>query len=206
MRVLVVDDDEEFRATLRRLLTQGGRPVRLEEAADGEEALGAVANHAPDVVVMDLTMPRMNGVEATRRLKSHWPDLPVIILTAHDDPVYERIARAAGADGFLLKKRVGTALWPALAHFAARSDGTRPAGAIAVAGSSIDPGRAGGSAAEEIRDLPHRGSGISPIGRHPRPCYSNPQGGKAVAAGRPVHRIEVAQTPTKGGTDNGHGR
>jgi CheY-like chemotaxis protein len=86
MRVLLVDDDEEFRATLRHLLTQRGRPVQVEEAADGEEALRMVANSLPDVVLMDLTMPHMNGMEATRRLKSRWPRLPVIILTVHDDP------------------------------------------------------------------------------------------------------------------------
>jgi DNA-binding NarL/FixJ family response regulator len=63
---------------------------------------------------MDLTMPRMNGIEATRRLKMRWPDLSVLILTVHDDPLYERTARAAGADGFLLKKTAGTTLWPAL--------------------------------------------------------------------------------------------
>lgn len=156
MRVLVVDDDEEFRATLRRLLTQGGRPVQLKEAADGEEAVRAVATSPPDVVVMDLTMPRTNGVEATRRLRCHWPDLPVIILTAHDDPVYERAARAAGADGFLLKKTAGTALWPTLARFAARRDRAGTGGGAAVAGPYTARGRVGGWAAH--------GSGTYPTG------------------------------------------
>jgi DNA-binding NarL/FixJ family response regulator len=124
MRVLLVDDDEGFRATLWRLLTHGGRAVRVEEAADGEEALRIVANRRPDVVVMDLTMPRMNGIEATRRLKVRWPGLPVIILTVHDDPVYERTARAAGADGFLVKKTAGTALWPVLAALVPKGPST----------------------------------------------------------------------------------
>jgi DNA-binding NarL/FixJ family response regulator len=114
MRILLVDDDEGFRAALRHLLTQRGREVRVDEAADGEEALQRVATSRPDAVLMDLTMPRMNGIEATRRLKVRWPELPVLILTVHDDPVYERTARAAGADGFLLKKTAGTTLWPAL--------------------------------------------------------------------------------------------
>jgi DNA-binding NarL/FixJ family response regulator len=115
MRILLVDDDEAFRATLRHLLTQGRRSVQVQEAADGEQAVHMVAARPPDVVLMDLTMPRMNGIEATRRLKVRWPDLPVLILTVHDDPLYERTARAAGADGFLVKKTAGTALWPALA-------------------------------------------------------------------------------------------
>jgi two-component system response regulator DegU len=120
MHILLVDDDEGFRRTLWRLLTQEGRAVRVEEAVDGEEALRRVAARRPDVVLMDLTMPRMNGVEATRRLKSRWPDLPVIVLTVHDDPVYERTARAAGADRFLLKKTAGIALWPAIVSLAPR--------------------------------------------------------------------------------------
>jgi DNA-binding NarL/FixJ family response regulator len=114
MRILLVDDDEGFRATLSRLLTQGERAVQVEEAADGEEALRMVARRRPDVVLMDLTMPRMNGIEATRHLKTRWPDLPVLILTVHDDPLYERTARVAGADRFLVKKTAGSTLWPAL--------------------------------------------------------------------------------------------
>jgi DNA-binding NarL/FixJ family response regulator len=107
MHVLLVDDDEAFRATLRHLLTRRDHAVRVEEAADGEEALRMVAVSPPDVVLMDLTMRRMNGVEATRRLKTWCPDLPVIIPTVHHDPVYERIAMAAGADGYLLRRPRG---------------------------------------------------------------------------------------------------
>jgi DNA-binding NarL/FixJ family response regulator len=126
MRILLVDDDEGFRTALRHLLTQRGRDVRVQEAGDGEEALQRVATSRPDAVLMDLTMPRMNGIEATRRLKVRWPELPVLILTVHDDPVYERTARAAGADGFLLKKTAGTALWPALTPLVAGTCGPGP--------------------------------------------------------------------------------
>ena len=115
MRVLLVDDDAVFRATLRRLLTEGGRHVDVEEAVNGEEGLRKIDRWRPDVVLMDITMPRMNGIEATRHLKRRWRDLPVLILSGHDDSVYERTARAAGADGFLLKKMAGAILWPVLA-------------------------------------------------------------------------------------------
>lgn len=173
MRVLVVDDDDAFRATLRRLLTQEGHSVQIEEAVDGEEALRAVATRPPDVVVMDLTMPRTNGVEATRRLKARWPDLRVVILTAHDDSLYEWAARAAGADGFLLKKTAGTALWPVLARFAACWDPAGPGRAPALAGPCTAHGRVGGSVAQGIRNLPHGGSGMDPIGTHSRARYSS---------------------------------
>jgi DNA-binding NarL/FixJ family response regulator len=129
VRILLVDDDEGFRTALRHLLTQRGHEVRVEEAADGEEALHRVATRQPDAVLMDLTMPRMNGIEATRRLKVRWPELPVLILTVHGDPVYERTARAAGADGFVLKKTAGTSLWPMLVPLVSRaaSGGPEPA-------------------------------------------------------------------------------
>jgi DNA-binding NarL/FixJ family response regulator len=126
MRILLVDDDEGFRTALRHLLTQRDHEVRVDEAADGEEALQRVATRRPDAVLMDLTMPRMNGIEATRRLKVRWPELPVLILTVHDDPVYERTARAAGADAFLLKKTAGTALWPALTPLVGGTSGVGP--------------------------------------------------------------------------------
>lgn len=116
MRILLVDDDDGFRSAVLGLLIQGEGPVEVEEAADGEAAVSMASSRPPDLVLMDLTMPRVNGLEATRRLKTRWPDLPVIILTVHDDPTYERTARAAGADAFLLKKTAGTALWPAIAR------------------------------------------------------------------------------------------
>jgi DNA-binding NarL/FixJ family response regulator len=148
MRILLVDDDEGFRATLRQLLTQGGRSVQVQEAGDGEQAVQMVAARPPDVVLMDLTMPRVNGIEATRRLKVRWPALPVLILTVHDDPVYERTARAAGADGFLLKKTAGTALWPALA-------------------SLVPPGRPLVTDPPEIGRPRARGDSPEPLGNRP---------------------------------------
>jgi DNA-binding NarL/FixJ family response regulator len=160
MRILLVDDDEGFRATLWRLLTRGGRAVRVEEAADGEEALSIVANRRPDIVVMDLTMPRMNGLQATRRLKVRWPDLPVLILTVHDDPVYERTARAAGADGFLVKKTAGTALWPALT-------------ALVPKGASTGCERASCSARPPVTE-PSRPGRPGPRGDSPRPLGDQP--------------------------------
>jgi DNA-binding NarL/FixJ family response regulator len=143
MRILLVDDDEGFRTALRHLLTQGRHEVRVEEAADGEEALQRVATRRPDAVLMDLTMPRMNGIEATRRLKARWPELPIVILTVHDDPVYERTARAAGADGFLLKKTAGTALWPALRPLVAGTPGTGSEVMKAVVGPRLSAFRRG---------------------------------------------------------------
>ena len=118
IRLLVVDDDAGFRETLRILLTQREGATVLGEAASGEEALRLADVLRPDVILMDLAMPRMNGVEATRRLKARWPALAIIILTVHDEEAYRRIALAAGAEAFLVKKTLGVDLWPTLLQIA----------------------------------------------------------------------------------------
>ncbi|OFW63133.1 MAG: hypothetical protein A2Y74_09415 [Actinobacteria bacterium RBG_13_63_9] len=114
IRLLLVDDDEGFRGTLRQLLEQRTAAQVLGEAGNGEDAIRLTNDLRPDVVLMDLAMPRMNGLEATRQLKARWPDLAVIILTVHDEDVYRRTALAAGAAAFLEKKMLGVDLWPTL--------------------------------------------------------------------------------------------
>ncbi|HSB68020.1 MAG TPA: response regulator transcription factor [Candidatus Methylomirabilis sp.] len=114
IRLFLVDDDARFRETLRQLLLQRKEAIILGEAKDGEEALQLTSKVRPDVVLMDLAMPRMNGLEATRRLKARWSDLAVIILTVHDDAAYRKTALAAGAEAFLVKKTLGMDLWPTL--------------------------------------------------------------------------------------------
>ena len=92
LRVLLVDDHRLFREGLRHLLLEGGFEV-VGEAADGAEGLALAASAAPDLVLMDLNMPRLNGMEATRLLKVAHPDLPVVILTASetDEDLFERL-------------------------------------------------------------------------------------------------------------------
>lgn len=114
IRLLLVDDDAGFRKTLRELLERRAHVQVLGEAGNGEEAVRLSDELKPDVVLMDLAMPRMNGLEATRQLKARRPDLAVIILTVHDEDVYRRTALAAGATAFLQKKTLGVDLWPTL--------------------------------------------------------------------------------------------
>ena len=101
MRVLVVDDDHAVRESLRRSLAFNGYEVEL--AADGEQALKAVALSRPDVVVLDVMMPRMDGLAACRALRAAGDDVAVLMLTARDD-VSDRVAGLdAGADDYLPK-------------------------------------------------------------------------------------------------------
>jgi DNA-binding NarL/FixJ family response regulator len=117
MRLLLVDDDPGFRDTLRQLLGQRGEALIVGEAADGEEALRLAGTLCPDIVLLDLSMPRMNGLEAARHFKARWPDVVVIVLTVHDDEAYRRTALAAGAEAFLPKKTLGIDLWPTLLQY-----------------------------------------------------------------------------------------
>ena len=104
-RVLVVDDDKAVRESLRRSLEFNGYAVSL--ASDGAEALAGlstpVAGSAPDVVIMDVMMPRLDGIEATRALRSAGNDVPILVLTARD-AVGDRVEGLdAGADDYLTK-------------------------------------------------------------------------------------------------------
>ena len=100
-RVLVVDDDKAVRESLRRSLEFNGYDVSL--ATDGAEALAGIGASGPDVVIMDVMMPRLDGIEATRALRSAGNDVPILVLTARD-AVGDRVEGLdAGADDYLTK-------------------------------------------------------------------------------------------------------
>ncbi|HCT78904.1 MAG TPA: DNA-binding response regulator [Micromonosporaceae bacterium] len=101
MRILVVDDDRAVRESLRRSLQFNGYQVEL--ASDGQQALDAVLSARPDAMVLDVMMPRLDGLEVCRRLRSTGDDLPILVLTARD-MVSDRVAGLdAGADDYLPK-------------------------------------------------------------------------------------------------------
>ena len=100
-RVLVVDDDRAVRESLRRSLEFNGYDVAM--AADGAEALASIGSTHPDVVVMDVMMPRLDGIETTRALRAAGNDVPILVLTARD-AVGDRVEGLdAGADDYLTK-------------------------------------------------------------------------------------------------------
>lgn len=119
IRVLLVDDQRLMREGLRTLLELEPDIVVDGEAVDGEAALSAYAELLPDVVLMDVRMPTMDGVEATRRIRDHWPEAHILILTTFDDDAYIFEGIRAGAMGYLLKDVSGQELATAVRTVAA---------------------------------------------------------------------------------------
>jgi len=102
-KIVIVDDDQTFRTILRRILAKDPKLNVVGEAGDGLEALEEIRAVSPDLILMDLAMPRLNGLEATRTIKAEHPASRVVILTQHQEPAYQRAAAECGADAFLTK-------------------------------------------------------------------------------------------------------
>ncbi|MGZ5317621.1 MAG: response regulator [Actinomycetota bacterium] len=103
MRVLVVDDHPAFRKALTSALRMVDDIEVAGEAGGGVTACEEATHLEPDVILMDLSMPDLSGIDAMKKIHETKPDLPVVILTAHADEGVERAAREAGASGFLAK-------------------------------------------------------------------------------------------------------
>jgi DNA-binding NarL/FixJ family response regulator len=103
IKVLLADDHVVVRAGTRQLIERHTDISVIGEASNGQEAVQLTADLLPDVVVMDVRMPVMTGIEATRRIKEEYPQVAVLVLTAHDDDEYVFALLQAGANGYLLK-------------------------------------------------------------------------------------------------------
>lgn len=119
IRVLLVDDHAVVRTGFRLLLQARPDVAVVGEADSGEAACQRYIELSPDVVVMDIAMPGMGGIEALRRIRAHDPQARVLALSAHDDPMHARRALREGALGFLSKRSAPEALLEAVAGVAA---------------------------------------------------------------------------------------
>jgi DNA-binding NarL/FixJ family response regulator len=104
LRVLIADDDNLMRAGLRAVLSIDETIIVVDEAADGREAVERTGRHKPDVVLMDVRMPNLDGIDATRLIVAATPQARILILTTFEDDDYVFGALSAGASGFLLKR------------------------------------------------------------------------------------------------------
>ncbi|MDD5331138.1 MAG: response regulator transcription factor, partial [Sulfuricella sp.] len=103
-RIAIVDDHAMFRDGLRAILARDGEVEIVGEADNGRDAIRLAGLYAPDAVLMDLSMPGMNGIEAIREIKRRYPATRVLVLTMHNSDAHVRESRLAGADGYILKE------------------------------------------------------------------------------------------------------
>ena len=113
-RLLIVDDHEIFRRGLRALLEPSAEWQICGEAVDGVDAVEQCKSLKPDIVVLDVSMPRLNGLEAARLIKKEIPKPQIVIITQHDSPQIRKAALEAGAQAFVTKSSVGSELVSAL--------------------------------------------------------------------------------------------
>ena len=112
--VLVADDHPLFRESIVQLLEKQADFEVVAQAADGEEAVRLASELSPDVVIMDIEMPKVDGLEAARQIKATHPEASVLVLTIHDDEEYVAALLDAGAAGYLLKSVYGEELVQAI--------------------------------------------------------------------------------------------
>jgi DNA-binding NarL/FixJ family response regulator len=154
IRVLLADDHILVRQGIRQFLEEAGDIAVVAEAGDGAEAIRMVEEHQPDVAILDIRMPEVTGVEATRRIKERFPQVRVLILTAYDDDPYVFALLQAGADGYVLKTASADELVRAVRAVGRGSSALSPEIASKVI-RQVASGKPGG-ASEQVEPLTER--------------------------------------------------
>ena len=114
VKIMAVDDNHRFRETLKHHLQQEPEVTVVGEACNGEEAVQLATELKPDLVLMDISMPRVNGLAAAKEIKNARPETKVIILSIHKEQAYFTAAKEAGSDGYVVKGDLATALLPTI--------------------------------------------------------------------------------------------
>jgi two-component system, NarL family, response regulator NreC len=112
--ILLVDDHALVRKGIRNIIAEGSDLRVVEELGDGLELMEALKKNQPQLVILDVSMPHLSGIEATRLIKESYPHIKVLILTLHNRREYVTQARLAGAEGYLLKDEVDKELLSAI--------------------------------------------------------------------------------------------
>lgn len=119
VKILLVDDHEGVRRGLQTWLGEVFPETCVLVASSGEEALAIIKQDPPHLVLMDITLPGMNGLDATRKIKSVLPSVHIVMFTIHDDKIYRTYASAAGASAYVPKQAMKSDLIPALSSLLA---------------------------------------------------------------------------------------
>ncbi len=112
--ILIVEDHDALRDSLRNWLTSIFQDCMFLQARTGEEALELCHAHLPEIVLMDIMLPEMSGIETVRHIKGVAPDARVVMLSIYEDSAYKTDAAAAGAVAYISKRKMGTELVPLL--------------------------------------------------------------------------------------------
>jgi DNA-binding NarL/FixJ family response regulator len=120
IRILIADDHRLFAEALQAILAGDRRMVVVATASDGQEAVDLAAEHGPDVVLMDISMPVLDGIEATRTIRASHPETRVLMLTGSNSRADVDRARRAGAAGYITKDRIAAELLDAIVAIAVR--------------------------------------------------------------------------------------
>jgi DNA-binding NarL/FixJ family response regulator len=124
LTIVVADDSADYLAMVRQILAAASDVMTIVgEAADGEEALRLVRLHRPDLVITDLMMPGLNGIELTRRIRQELPQTRIILMSSYAEDAYRLMASDSGADAFVSKWVIHAALLPAIRDLIRRISG-----------------------------------------------------------------------------------
>ncbi|MFN8491150.1 MAG: response regulator transcription factor [Caldilineaceae bacterium] len=145
LRILLVDDHAMLRTGLQMVVNSQPDMEVVGQASSGAEALVQAQACQPDLVVMDISLPGLNGVEATEAIRQRWPEMRVLVFTRHDDPGYLRRLLHAGATGYLLKN-------------AAANDLVNAIRVVAAGGAYVDPSLV----SSVVESLTHRAAALAP--------------------------------------------
>ena len=117
LSILIADDHNIMRKTLRQWLSTKFPELRVVEANSGEQALDSLRDNEFHLVLMDIHLPGINGITTTTHIKNEFPDLPVIVLTVQEDERYQYEAKQAGADAYVIKRKMYADLVPLMFSF-----------------------------------------------------------------------------------------
>ncbi len=143
IRILLADDHSIVRAGLRRIIEESGDIAVVAEASEGREAIQQVHDTKPDVAVIDISMPGLDGLEVISQLRSFYPKLPILVLTMHEEEQYVVRAIGAGAMGYITKRSAPEQLVKAIrkVHAGGRYLSDAAAELLAVRVAAGEPGR-----------------------------------------------------------------